>query len=212
MNKNKAHDGGIESGNITTVRVVTPLVVTALNAVCSVDQFRDLDLRGSKFLRVGLPDGEIAIGQFTLESSFDRCEALVVLDVQGLVETSYIFVAKAIRTLPRCQCNTEGTGIRPAGGRRRVLEDRIQDVLRNLLIRVCAGRAARGREHGEVRSWGIGSVGCHCSNVARLCQLEPVSMRVRSVCCLSRWELVPRDAPAPSLPSLSHEVVKRHAL
>lgn len=102
MNKNEAHDGGIESGNITTVRVVTPLVVTALNAVCSVDQFRDLDLRGSKFLRIGLPDWEISIGKFALECSFDRCKALVVLDVQGLVETSHIFFAQAIGTLPCC--------------------------------------------------------------------------------------------------------------
>ncbi len=43
---------------------------------------------------------------------------------------------------------------------------------------------ARGRERGEVRGSEIGSVGCHCSSVARLCQLVPVSMRVRSVCCL----------------------------
>ena len=138
MNKNKAHDGGIESGNITTVRVVTPLVVTALNAVCSVDQFRDLDLKGSKFLRVGLPDWEISIGKFALEGSFDHREALVVLDIQGLVETTHIFFAQAIRTFPRCQCNAEGTSVGPAGGCCCVFKDRVQDVLWNLLIRVCA--------------------------------------------------------------------------
>ena len=169
MNKNEAHDGCIESGDVAAVRVVTPLVVTALNAVCSVDQFRDLDLRGSKFLRIGLPDREIAIGKFALECSFDRCKALVVLDVQGLVETSHIFFTQAISTLPRCQCNAEGTGIGPAGGSRRVLENGIEDVARNLLIRVCAGRAARGRERGEVKGSEIASVGCHCSRVACLC-------------------------------------------
>ena len=138
MNKNEAHDGGIESGNITTVRVVTPLVVTALNSVCSVDQFRDLDLRGSKFLRIGLPDGEIAIRKLSLEGGFDRREALVVLNVQGLVETSHVFFAQAIRTFPRCQCNAEGTSVGPAGGCCCVFEDRVQDVLWNLLIHVCA--------------------------------------------------------------------------
>ena len=96
MNKNEAHDGGVESGDVAAVRVVTPLVVAALNAVCSVDHFRDLDLRGSKLLRIGLPDGEIAIGKFALECSFDRCKAFVVLDIQGLVETSHIFFAQAI--------------------------------------------------------------------------------------------------------------------
>ena len=138
MNKNEAHDGGVESGDVAAVRVVTPLVVAALNAVCSVDHFRDLDLRGSKLLRVRLPDWEISIGKFALECSFNRCKALVVLDIQGLVETSHIFFAQAIGALPCCQCNAEGTSVGPAGGCCRVLEDRVQDVLRNLLIRVCA--------------------------------------------------------------------------
>ena len=224
MDENEAHDGCVESGNIAAVRVVAPLIVAALNAVCSVDQLRDLDLRGAKFLRVGLPNGKIAVRKFTLEGGFNRREALVVLDIQGLVETTYVFFAQAIRTFPRCQCNAEGTGIGPAGGSRRVLEDRVQDVLRNLLIRVCAGRAARGRERGEVKCTEIASVGCHCSRVACLRQLEPVSMGVRSVCCLFQCALHPHDAPrafpallsheiALSSPShLTHEVTERHRL
>ena len=42
-------------------------------------------------------------------------------------------------------------------------------------------------------------------------------MRVRSVCCLSRWELIPRDAPVPSLPffpfpSVTRSREKTHAI
>ena len=138
VDENKTHDRRVEGRHILTVRVVATLIVAALDAVCAVNQLRDFDLRGSKFLRIGLPDGEITIGQFALECGFDRREALVVLDIQGLVETTHIFFAQAIGALPCCQCNAEGTSVGPAGGCCRVLEDRVQDVLWNLLIRVCA--------------------------------------------------------------------------
>ena len=136
VDENEAHDGCVESGNIAAVRVVAPLIVAAFNAVCSVDQFRDFDLRGAKFLRVGLPNGKIAVRKFALEGGFNRCEALVVLDLQSLVETPHVFFTQAISTLPRCQCNAEGTSIGPAGGSRRVLENGIEDVERKLLIRL----------------------------------------------------------------------------
>lgn len=113
-------------------------MIAAFNVIGAIYTLGDFNLSWAKLAWVRLPDWEIAIGKFALEGGFDRREALVVLNVQGLVETSHVFFAQAIGTLPRCQCNAEGTSVGPAGGCCCVFKDRVQDVLWNLLIRVCA--------------------------------------------------------------------------
>lgn len=77
-------------------------MIAAFNVIGAIYTLGDFNLSWAKLAGVRLPDGKITVGQFASQDSFYQREGLSVLNIQGLIESTHVFFAQAIRTLPRC--------------------------------------------------------------------------------------------------------------
>ncbi len=167
----------------------------ALDAVCAVNQrFRDSDLRGSVLRWAS--DWKITIGQFTLECLIAAKRSWCWISrvwLKRRTVSSRVDPARPVANATRKARVFDQLGLL-------LPEDRVQDVLWNLLIRVWIERM-RGRQRGRSQ-WQWRSVGCHCSSVAL------VSLG------LFRWMRLPPLLCSPSFDTQSrrtHAITYRHS-
>jgi len=85
----------------------------------------------TQVLGVGCPDLVIAVGKIAGQRQFRYSPAFLVLDAQGFVELAHVGRAQSVGLFPGRQRQHEGARVRPARRRPGVVQDRIEDLVRN---------------------------------------------------------------------------------